>query len=126
MSGVSVDRISELNEQITQLALKTTAQEPAALFMEFSALEERQTKWNKGGKIVGAVIGLGAFFVVDSIPFSGFPNEDVVLATVAALLLATATMVAVMLLGKYSMRAQIADWVQRADRIVREYQSAKS
>ena len=122
MSHPTPERIRDLGERITQLAIKTKAKDhrAATLFLEMNELSKRSNKWGRAGRIIGAISGLAAFFGVESLHFTGFPNEAAVLGFVAAVMLFVASTLGFMLLGKLAMRAQIADWARRADALLRE------
>jgi VIT1/CCC1 family predicted Fe2+/Mn2+ transporter len=110
------DRINELNDEITKMALGSTAPEPMALFHEGSGLIALEAKWAMAGKVIGAVVGIVVFFVIDSQSFS----SAVLVAAVSAIVAFAVVMVATAMISKNALRSRFTDWANRADRLVNE------
>lgn len=114
-------KLSALFQKVEEVSLKAGTKEGNALYVEGLRLGQQQEKWAMASKIVGVVVALIVFVVMDM--QSG--DYAVILAAVLAVVSFGVAMLGLGMLGRAKMSAQTADWVQRAERMVREYRPGR-
>jgi hypothetical protein len=124
MRRMSKEEMGLLLLQIQGISQSAQAGEAKALFLEAAHLDKVQTNWAKASKLVGGVVALVAFFVMDSQDLRGFPYEPLIFGLVLSALALVVTFIGIAMLGKTAMRSRVDDWAQRAVRVVREHDKA--
>src|SRR5579862_4308704 len=125
-----IEQCGALDRQLLQIGLKSQAEavrnEARALDAELIRLDLRQDKWVKVSKVVSAGVAIVAFAVMAAQPDSWFKYESVLLGLVLSLVSFPLLWMGLANLGKFTSRAQYANWAQRAERVVREHSQGAS
>ena len=119
MASVGIKRIDELSEKITQLTMKTTAEEPLELFVELSAIARHEVNWNKVGNGVGLSVAGLVFAITAGRPDTWFHYSAIILAFILAVVVGAVVGALISRLVGAIIRNQLNDWARRADLLVR-------
>jgi hypothetical protein len=109
--------LTALFKQVEEISLRVGGKELNTLWADGIRLGRQQEKWTKVSMIVGCVIALGVFVVVDLQP----GDYAVIAAAALAIVSFGVALVGLGLLGKSMTSAQTADWTRRAEQAVREH-----
>ena len=95
-----------------------------ALYDELTAVQTRQTAWEKIRKVASGIVGAAVFLILDGMEFSGFPNEGVLLGLVFGIVTCVAVMFAVLAASNQATDASALNWLSRAEPVVGEHQGS--
>jgi hypothetical protein len=126
MASVGIKRIDELSEKITQLTMKTTAEEPLRLFVEMSSIAKRGENYRKASVVVSFIVLFGVFFTMDRRSDTWFHYDALFIALILGFAAMALSRFGITRIGESILAPEIDDWARRADLLVRGNTDAAS